>query len=159
MAKLFLIFFIFWGSLSHAQSKGKFPYTGGINNLEKDINTIFVEASDSGRIYFVEIIYIKKEKKVVPIVHGATEENVTKSLITIFFQQNIDKWNKKYVKKASVIIPLFIEAYDVDKRSYSGFTNLSLQANSISKTFNTQRCILTKPFLILKSEIHIDIEN
>ncbi len=158
MTKLLLIFSLLPAVFSHAQSKGNFPYAGGLINLEKDINTIFVEASDSGRIYFVEITYIKKGKKLVPIVHGATED-ATKDLIILFFEKNIDKWDKRYVKKTSVLIPLFIEGIDFLKLSVLNSTNLSIQASRISASFEMKKCLITKPYLITKSEFSFDLDK
>lgn len=159
MKKTFFLILLFIAKSSAAQPKEGFPYLGGLSSLEKDINKIFVEANDSGRIFFVEISYSRIDKKIISLVHGAAENNPTKVLLKNFFQQCIFKWKKKYLKKTSVVIPLFIEGIDPLKLSVLNTINLSLQTSKISESFDYKNCILTKPLLIKKSEFSFDLEQ
>ena len=65
---------------------------------------------------------------------------MTKFLLQLFFENNIYKWDKIVLKKTSVIIPLFIESFDIEKERNSNVINLGSQVNNILKTFYFRKC-------------------
>lgn len=159
MIKLFLLPFLLVATLSHSQTTPVFPYKGGMSQLEKDISTFFAEADDTGRIFFAEIFYSQQGRKIVTHIHGEVSDNATQKLLTSFFDRISVNWKKRAIKKMSVIIPLFVEGFSVDKEAPSDVVNLPLQAAGVSAGFTLRKCLLTKPFLISKTAIHIEMEN
>jgi len=152
--------FLFTSASVYGQETPKFPYKGGMEQLEKEISSaLLVEAQDSGRIYFVEIYYQKESKKIISVIHGKQEDNVTNSLIADFFQSRENNWDKRLIKKMSIIIPLFIPPINIDQNNGFGNTDIALFANRISSSFVSKKCFLSKPIYIFKQGLHIDKER
>lgn len=156
---LFPIFLITSAPI-YAQETPKFPYKGEAEQLEKEISSgLLVEALDSGRIYFVEIYYQKESRKIVSVIHGKLEDDITTSLIADFFQSREKNWEKRQIKKMSIIIPLFIPPLNIDQKNGFANTDIALFAKRISDSFISKRCFLSRPIYIFKQDLHIDKER
>src|SRR5688572_846611 len=97
---LFLAFCLFF-TIGYGQKNNDFPYEGGEATLLKEIsNHLLVEPVDTGRIYFMEIYYDKKKKEIASAIHGIAEkEMISARLITDFFEDRKQNWNKKLLKR------------------------------------------------------------
>jgi hypothetical protein len=137
----------------------KFPYAGGEEQFLKDVKTsLMVEATDSGRVYFVEINYLKNEKKIGYVIHGVISNDATTMLIRAFFKDSQNKWNKRKVQKTPIVIPLFISPTNIENPQLITMTNIIPYAKLISKTLGSKICFLHTPIYIFREETQIDIE-
>lgn len=142
-----------------AQQPQDLPYAGGSARFEEDVrSSLIIEAGDSGRVYFVEISYSGKNDKAEFTLHGEADNDITTMLIRSFFRANEKKWDTAFLKKASVIIPLFISPSDIEDPTKVLFPDLNKYAEVISKSFTGKCCFLYKPVFKFRQESQIDIE-
>lgn len=145
--------------MAAGQKEATLPYKGGAIQFEKEVLTsLIIETKDSGRVYFIEVSYSKEKKEVEFAFHGAIENDITTMLVRSFFRDNAKKWDKAYLKKTNVLIPLFISPEDIAHPNVLMSTNLNSYAEAISKSFISKRCYLFKPVFKFRQETQIDIE-
>jgi hypothetical protein len=106
--------------LAFGQSNKSFPYKDGEQQLLKDffefyaynkksaINDCEYQKEDSAGIYIIEIFYSDTAAATKFAVYGSTGKDDLTNLIRNFFYSSIHKWNKKFLKKMRVIIPVII---------------------------------------------------
>lgn len=108
---------IFLTGILHSQ---ELPYKGGENQLLQDFFDYYYLSKksrtdkclgsfkDSAGIYFIEISYSADSKKVSAKLYGSAGNDDMTIIIHQFFEQTINNWNRRQVRKRRVIIPVQI---------------------------------------------------
>ncbi len=120
--RFFLLTVFLFPFLVSGQKEEVFPYNGGENQLLHEFFDFYYRSKnsrdelekclrgfkDSAGIYFIEISYSPDSKKVSATVYGSIGNDELAKIIRQFFEQTINNWDKKLVKKSRVIIPVLI---------------------------------------------------
>ncbi len=155
---LIAIFFIVHSNTVLGQKWSADLYKRGLNQFQLEVEkSLTIESGIDGRIYFVEL-FCKRNKDVEFLIHGDTLNDVTRLQLIEFLKKSTVNWSWRFLKKRRVIIPFFISPLDIDVKNGIKFTNIFFAGKSISKTYESKRCLLLPPVYKFQEGLHIDVE-